>query len=111
MKAGDLRHRVTLQQLVTGSPQNTTAGEPDQAWGDVATVWAAVEPLQGRALEAAQMIQSEVTGRIRIRYRAGVTAAMRVSFDGRLYDIKAVVDPDERHRELVLYTAQGVNDG
>jgi SPP1 family predicted phage head-tail adaptor len=102
---------VTLQQRAAGSPQQHASGEPDDAWSDVATLWAAVEPLAGRELFAAQQHHSEVTGRIRIRYRAGVTAAMRFVFEERVYNIVAQIDSAERHRELAFLVAEGVNDG
>jgi len=111
VRAGQLRHRVTLQQRAAGSPQQHASGEPDDAWSDVATVWAAVEPLAGRELFAAQAHHSEVTGRIRLRYREGITAAMRFTFEGRIYNIVAPIDSSERHRELAFFVAEGVNDG
>jgi SPP1 family predicted phage head-tail adaptor len=111
MRAGKLRHRVTLQSLTAGSPQQTASGQPDESWADEATIWASVEPLRGRELFAAQEHHSRVEVRIRLRYRAGITAAMRVSFDGRYYNIVAVLDREERHRELELMCEQGVNNG
>jgi len=111
MRSGLLRHRVTIQQLVSASPQQDAGGEPDESWSAVATVWGAVEPLRGRELFAAQQVSSEVTGLIRIRYRAGVTPKMRCVFGTRNYDILAVVDPLERHREMQLLVREGPNNG
>jgi SPP1 family predicted phage head-tail adaptor len=111
MRAGRLRHRVTIQQLTIGSPQQKPTGEPDAQWADVATVWADVRPLQGRALFLAQQVESRVDTEIEIRYRAGINAAMRVTHDGDVYDILAVIDPDKRHIRLVLNCATGVNQG
>ena len=111
MQAGRLRHRVTIQQLVAGSPPQTETGEPNEVWADVATVWGSVDPLNGRELFAAQEHDSEVTVRIRIRYRSDVTHLMRVSFDSKLYDIRAVIDPQSIHRELQLLCTEGLNNG
>jgi len=111
MQAGKLRHRVTLQQLAAGSPQQKPTGEPDLAWGDVATVYAAVRPLTGRALFAAQQAQSKVTVEIEIRYRAGVVPSMRAVFQGVVYEIEAVVDFEERHTKMLLQCARGVTEG
>ena len=111
MRAGRLSHRITIQQLVAGSPEQKPTGEPDVAWTDVATVWADVRPLQGRSLLLAQQVQSRVDTEIEIRYRAGVNAAMRVTHDSDVYDILAVIDPDKRHVRLVLHCATGVNQG
>jgi SPP1 family predicted phage head-tail adaptor len=112
VRAGKLRHLVTIQQKVAGSPDQTAEGAPDSDWSAVASnVWAVVEPLSGRELFAAQQFASEVTTRIRIRYRSGITAAMRVVFESRNYNVRYVMDPDERHKELHLLCTQGVNAG
>lgn len=111
MRAGTLRHRVAIEQLVANSPTQNAGGEMDETWTNVATVWAAVEPLKGREFLAAQQVNSEVTGTIRIRHRAGVTPKMRCVFGTRNYDVLAVVNPDERSRELVLYVREGPNVG
>ena len=110
IRNGKLRHRVTIQQFTIGSPQQTSSGEADGEWTEVKTVWGAIEPLRGRELIAAQQVASEVTGTITIRYRAGVTAAMRVKFGARYYGVLAVVDPDERHDRLLLYVKEGPGD-
>ena len=111
MQAGKLRHRVTIQQLVAGSPQQNAGGEPDTTWTDVATVYASVEPLRGRELFAAQAVNSEVSGQIRMRYRAGISPDMRIVYAGRHYDILALVNPLERNIELLAYVREGPNNG
>lgn len=111
MEAGKLRHRVTIQQFVAGSPQQLPIGEPDVAWTDLMTVWASVEPLKGRELLLAQQIQSEIDVRIRMRYRSGVTATMRATFNGVSYDILAVIDAEIRNAELELMCKTGTNNG
>lgn len=46
--------------------------------------------------------QSEVTTRIRLRYRPGITSADRVNHEGTLYNITSVIDYKSRNRELAL---------
>lgn len=111
IRSGALRHRVTLQALGAGSPQQTGSGMPDESWGDVATVYASVEPLNGRELFAAQEHHAEVTTRIRLRYRSGITAKMRVSHGGTVYNILSVIDAEKRHKEIQLMCTDGVNEG
>lgn len=111
MRAGRLRHRVTIQQLVAASPDQYGTGEPDEGWSDVATVWASVEPLQGKALFAAQEMHADVEVSIRLRYRSGITEKMRVVFESRFYEIVAVIDNQERHIELQLLCREGVSIG
>jgi SPP1 family predicted phage head-tail adaptor len=99
MKAGALRHRVTIQQLtITQGP----SGDLVEAWTDVATVYGAVEPLSGREYWQAQQVAAETSIRVRIRYRPGMETTMRLSHDGRTLEILSIVDPEERHRELQL---------
>ena len=98
MRSGMLRHRVTLQRFQQGQD---AYGGPVETWEDVATVWASLEAMSGREFFASQQTQSEVTQRIRIRYRTDVTADMRVTHNGKVFNIVAPL-PDNRGRELVL---------
>lgn len=118
LSAGRLDKRVTIQQLVAASPDQDAGGEPDEAWTDLKTVWASVEPLKGREFLAkgreflaSRQVNSEVTGQIVIRKRAGITAKMRCSYDSRIYDILSVVDPGEGDEMLILYVREGANAG
>lgn len=99
MHAGQLRHRITIQQKQVS--QNSY-GEEIVTWTDLAIVWASVEDLSGREFyEARQIPTAEVTTRVRIRYRSDVKPTMRVVFS-RMLEIVAVLDPEGCKRELVL---------
>lgn len=99
MRAGSLTQRVTIERVTL---TQDAAGQPVESWAPLATVWAAVEPLNGREYFAASSAQSEVTTRIRIRYRPGLTSADRVNHDGALHNIRSVINPNSKGRELVL---------
>lgn len=99
MNAGQLRHRITIQQSTETKDQYK---RPTTGWSDYATVWAAVEPLRGREFLLAQNTNIELTVRVRIRYLHGVTPGMRVLYGGRIFDIQSVIDVEERHREMHL---------
>lgn len=101
MKAGPLRHRITIQQKQTPVTQNDY-GEEVITWSEVDTVWAAVEPLSGREFLEAQRAGAEVTTRIRIRHRDGILPEMRVVWDSHIYDIENVIPIEERQREIHL---------
>lgn len=106
--AGRLEQRVTLQQRVAGV---NALGQASTSWANMVEVWAAVEPLRGREFFAAGQTQSEVTTRITIRYRQGVTSAMRVVWRGQPYDIREVIEPNGQRQTLELMCLQGVGDG
>lgn len=109
MNPGKLRHRVTLQEYKEVLDQY---GTPiDQGWQDVATIWASIEPIQGREYVLLQNTQSELTTRIRIRYRPEITPAMRVLYGTRVFNIQSVIDPEERHIELQLLCKEVIPDG
>lgn len=111
MRAGQLRHLLTIQQRQAGSPNKRPSGAPDESWTTFGTSYGAIEPLKGREFIEAQAVQARVDVRIRMRYLAGVTAAMRVSHNGVIYSIEAVINPELRNRELHLMCSQGVNNG
>ena len=99
MKAGDLTERVTVERFTATYDE---LGQPIEAWAPLFTCWAAVEPLTGREFIAAQAAQSEVTARIRMRFRPWMTAEDRVIHNGTTYGIESLVDVRSENRELVL---------
>lgn len=99
LQAGKLNQRIELQRRVTG---RDGAGQPSTTWELVAPMWADVRNQGGLEAIKAGATTSVVQSSIRIRYRAGVDSGMRVLYDGRTYNILAVL-PDARrvHIDLV----------
>lgn len=109
LNAGKLRHRVLIQQRV--EDQDSDTGDIDITWSNVATVWAAVEPMSARELLAADNVQSKLTTRITIRTRA-VDYTMRISFRGNIYNIEGVVPDKVSGLEyLTLMCSEGLDAG
>lgn len=103
MKAGDLRHRITIQ--APPEPEDVSQdnyGQEKPGWSRFAIVNAAIEPLSGREFWNAQQIQATQVTRIRIRYLAGVTERMRVVWGERKFNIQSIINMDERNIELQL---------
>lgn len=110
MQAGKLRHQVTIQEPVT--VQNPDIGAVNKTWRDVAIVWAEVYPLSAREFIAAQASQGEITTRITIRFRTGITRKHRILFRGAIYNIEGVLpDPKSGNEYLTLPCSMGVSDG
>lgn len=111
MKTGKLDQYVTLQRRIE---ERNAIGEAVITYIDAARVWAAVEPLSGRELFTAQQTQSEITTRIRLHWRRGVTERMRVKHitsyaepqEVALYDVVSVIDLKSGHNELQLLCAR-----
>ena len=102
------RHRITIQEFIEEVDEyGTPIGS---GWQDVMTVWASVEPIRGREYIEVQNTQAELTTRIRMRYRPGITPAMRVLYQGRVFDIQSVIDINEQHTHLELMCVEKVSD-
>jgi SPP1 family predicted phage head-tail adaptor len=106
---------VRLQSQTTVTDPDT--GYRTEVWADVAPqpqagLPAEVVPLSGREFIAAAAQQSKVSTRITIRWRAGVNHLQRLLYDGRVFNIEAVLPDNRSGREwLTLMCSEGVNDG
>lgn len=101
MRAGRLKKRITIEQRIPGSDF-----AKEESWTDFVTVNAAVEPLRGRELIAAQQMQSEVTARIVVRHISGIRPDMRIRHEGRYFEILSIIDVEEQHEELNLMVTE-----
>lgn len=114
LKAGKLRHRVRIEKRI--SAQDPDTGAFVFTWTHLTSVWASVEPLSVREFVASKSEQSEVTARIRIRFRADINSLMRivhrVKGTDKIYNIFGVLpDPDSGIEYLTLAVGQGVSLG
>ena len=64
-------------------------------------VWGAMELLSGAERIRADRPEQALTHRITLRYREGVTGAMRLTSGLRRFAIKAASDPDGSRRNVV----------
>jgi SPP1 family predicted phage head-tail adaptor len=109
--AGRLRHRIDIQQKQTA--QDPVTGEQTDTW---VTLWekvpAAIEPLSAREFIAAKAMQSQITARIVIRYRAGLDATMRILHNGKIYNPAGFLqDMVSGLSYLTIPCSEGVNAG
>lgn len=90
---GKLNRRITIERRATGEDQ---IGQPVDAWETVAELWADVRFLSGISAIKASADVSISKVSIRIRHRTGLDAGMRVLFDGKTFDIQAVLPDGKR---------------
>jgi len=90
---GELRHRITFQNL-TLMPDGQ--GGSDEVWADAFTVWASVVPKNKSERLFSAQIQYQRTHQIIIRWREGVSTEQRILFKGRVFQIHAFSNYDER---------------
>ena len=105
--AGSLNHYVTIERSVYA--QDSGTGEMVKTWATLAKVWAQIVPLSGREFMASAAEQSEVRGRIVIRWRDDVEAGQRITYRGKHHAILAAL-PDMKSgvEHLSLMVAEGV---
>jgi len=84
-KAGQLRHRVTLWRATDNTSSPT--GQHKEDFSDAGTVWAELLELRGREYHSANELNSEVSAKIRIRYREDVKSSWRVTYKSRTFEI------------------------
>lgn len=107
IQAGKLRHKITIEALT--ETRNSSGGEKF-IWQPICTVQAEIIPLSGKSLFAAQQNHSEVTGIIKMRFRADITAKMRAVYNNKIYSIHALINVGERNKELHLMVSEGVRE-
>lgn len=105
--AGRMDQRVTLRTPATAED---ALGQRTAGWTDVCTVWAQAQPLRGREFLAAGAAQGSATVRFRLRYRAGITAAMQVVWGGVAHAIVGEpINVDGGQHTLELMCSAGVS--
>ena len=105
MRAGRLRHRITLQ---SSTAMQDAYGQPVKTWTDTATVYAGVEPIGGREQYRAQAERAELTHLVVMRWLPNVEPINRVVFGTRIFDVENVINNHERDRELHLLCRENV---
>lgn len=105
--AGMLRHTIDIESRVI-TPTEGEDGGGDQSWPTfLSSVRASVKPTSGSEQWHSQQLKARITHEVVMRYRAGVTADMRVKFGTRYMNIHQVKNIEERNRWYVLMVEEG----
>ncbi len=106
MRAGRLSSKIELQRSVETA---NAFGEMIQTWQPLFTCWASVEPLRGSERFSAMQVQSDVDTRIIVRWCLNLdllNTKDRVKFGNKIYDIRAVLNINERNTEMHVMCKQ-----
>lgn len=100
VNSGRLRHIINIQKSAV---TRDAFGAETITWSDfTSSIRADVQPLSMREFFQAQQVGSELTHKVTMRYSTGIEPAMRVLYDSKQYDIKSIIDEDERHKKITL---------
>lgn len=113
VRAGQLRHRITIQRKAR--VQDPETGAITEGWQDYITNLAASStPSSVRQFLAAQQVNNELTGTFTIRYREDINASMRLLHKGSSYDILGLLpdaDSNLEHITIMVKRIEGVVNG
>lgn len=109
MQAGKLRERVAIQQK---SVIRDGFGAEQITWSALDTVWANVRSLDGtESVESSvDQVVVVISHSVLIRYRAGLSPAMRLVWRGKVLQILSIVESDNRQRQLILKCSEIVGE-
>lgn len=98
---GDLNTEIILQDRAITEP---LFGDPDfdENFTDTATVWAAVNTVDGKTFFDGVSTDTNITHEIFIRYDATVTAETWIELGGQRIDILRVQNLEERNQFMKL---------
>lgn len=87
MASGLLSNLITIQKYTI---TKDSWGQPVENWTELATVWADVRFQNGKEFIAADRLAAQTQASIRI-LRREVDVSMRIVFEGKTYEITAVL--------------------
>lgn len=112
MKAGQLRHWVQVESKSVSVDAN---GDRTETWSTFIECWASIATGNGREFFLAKQTIADLTHVLTMRFLPGITADMRVRFDdpkisnaSRYFNIRALLNPDERSEMLELQCSEVV---
>lgn len=101
-----LRHRIDIQDITVPTDDD---GAQTETWADFLTDEPADFIAQsGREYVQSAAVQDQNFARFVIRRQEGITARMRIKFEGALYQITAVLPDPTNRRHLTLMVNTGV---
>ncbi|QDV24389.1 phage head closure protein [Aureliella helgolandensis] len=96
------RHRVGFQRRDEQLDDLGRAKRDAGDWETYATRWAEVKELSGREAEKAKQVAADASIAIAVRWFPDAKSTDRLTYRGRIFEIKAIIDPDASRRELTI---------
>lgn len=111
MNPAKYNRRIVIEQKT--STKDEEGNSIPTVWKELSNSWARVKTPFGKGFNY-EMVAGNAEQAVRtinffIRFRKGLDSKMRVRYQGRLFEIKAVVDVDEQHKEICLVCEERSN--
>lgn len=105
LTAGMLRNKITTERK-TLAPDGI--GGHVVTWPVVKSLRAFIKPLTGGESLQANRLESKLSHRVFIRYVSDIETIDRINFNGRYFQIRAIINIEERNRWIELHCEEGV---
>ena len=102
---GKMRYPMKLQ---SATRTTDAGGGSAESWSTVATIYADIKPINAEESYRQGVIQESVTHDVYVRFRAGLSTSNRLLYESRVFNIKGVLNIDERDRFMKLSCKEGV---
>ena len=102
---GMLTRRISIERLTT-TPD--ALGGFAESWAAIAMPYAHIKPMSGRELVNADKLDALAVSRFVIRYRSDLRESDRVNYRGTRYNIRSIVNINERDEWLEITAERGV---
>lgn len=100
---GSLNQEVLLEKSSIFAGE---AGELDESWSEIASLWVRIEPAGPGPRMLGEQQLPELSHRITLRHRADISSTMRFRKGARIFQILTLHDPDEMGRYLVARVSE-----
>mgnify|MGYP000920872876 CR=1 FL=1 len=98
MQMNEMREKIKI--MVPVEPEGPFA--PLDEYEELCILWAKAEFLKGQEFWAAKGVNSEHTVRFITRHRKGIDTTMAVEYEGKRYDIQAVMPLNNKKRYMAI---------
>jgi len=105
IKAADLRHRVSLQRKQNNSDG---VGGSTITWVEYATPWCKITPKTGGEKLYLGRLDAQGLSSVVMRYRADIVASDKLVFKGQDFQIRSIINVEERNKYTELLIERGV---
>ena len=107
MRSGNLKSKIIIQEHI----EENVGGAPVYTWVDFLTTYSSIVPRRGREVYTSEETYASMTHTISMRYKPGITSAMRVKFGELYFEIIAPpVDVRFLNKTIELYCREWEGD-
>ena len=103
--AGKLKNTISIERELSTSDGS---GGSVNAWAKILSTKAYVKPTTGGERFTAQRLEAKITHKVYVRFNPIIKTSDRINFNGRLMQIRAIINIEERNKWFEIHAEEGV---